>query len=257
MTSATALRRALFPRRGSPAASAVFRWFATPGQPKTGHLSSGPRSITLYQACGYAYGFVTRGYGFRVRVDPRRDRLTGPTLITMRVRKARSAERWSASGPVPGALRVARVLFWIQSAAWMLLGTLLVVGGLIVLRGGSGLPGIVNDSVGDPPIGGWAVGSGIVITAIACWGIWTGWSMRRLTRGAHISALLFCGVWIVLGVLWMTIATTPIPGMVVIAVNAVILVGLIAGPRSRAGSYSANDQNTSTSKSPVDGSGSP
>jgi hypothetical protein len=145
----------------------------------------------------------------------------------------RSAARSSASRPMPGALRVARLLFWIQSAAWMLLGALLVVGGLIVLSGGSGLPGIVNDPVGDPPIGGWAIGSGIVITVIASWGIGTGWSMRRLTRGAYISALLFCGVWIVLGVVWMSIATTPIPGIVVITVNVVILVVFVAPPASR------------------------
>lgn len=162
-------------------------------------------------------------------------RLTGSTLITMRdLQTVRSAERSSASRPLPGALRVARLLFWIQSSGWMLLGALLVVGGLIVLSGGSGLPGIVNDPVGDPPIGGWAVGSGIVITVIANWGIWAGWSMRRPTRGAYISALFFCGVWIVLGVVWVTLATTPIPGMVVIAVNAVILVGLVAPSSSRA-----------------------
>ena|ERR1039457_1307557 len=155
--------------------------------------------------------------------------------MTMRgLRSLRSGARSSASRPVRRALRVARLVLWIQSAAWMLLGGLLVVGGLIVLSGGSGLPGIVNDPVGDPPIGGWAIGSGIVITVIASWGIWTGWSMRRLTRGAHISALLFCGVWIVLGVVWVSIATTPIPGMVVITVNAVILVGLVAPPASRA-----------------------
>lgn len=146
----------------------------------------------------------------------------------------RSAARSSAARPIPVALRVARLLFWIHSAGWTLLGALLVVGGLIALSGGSGLPGIVNDPVGDPPIGGWAVGSGLVITVIAGWGIWTGWSMRRLTTGAYISALLFCGVWIVLGVVWVSIATTPIPGMVVITVNAVILVGLVAPPASRA-----------------------
>jgi hypothetical protein len=163
------------------------------------------------------------------------DVLTGSTLITMHdVQSVRSAERSSASRPIPGALRVARLLFWIQSAGWMLLGALLVVGGLIVLSGGSGLPGIVNDPAGDPPIGGWAFGSGIVITVIASWGIWTGWSMRRLTGGAYISALLFCGVWIVLGVVWVTIATTPIPGIVVTAVNVVILVGLIGPSSSRA-----------------------
>lgn len=58
--------------------------------------------------------------------------------------------------------------------------------------------------------------------------------MRRLTRGAYVSALLFCGVWIVLGVLWLSIATTPIPGTVTIMLNAVILFGLVAPSSSRA-----------------------
>lgn len=47
----------------------------------------------------------------------------------------RSEARSSASRSTPSALRVARWLFCIQSAAWILLGPLLVVGGLIVLSG--------------------------------------------------------------------------------------------------------------------------
>lgn len=142
--------------------------------------------------------------------------------------------RSSASPPIPGAVRVARFLLRIEGAAWMLLGTLLIVGGLIVLSGGSGLPGIVNDPVGDPPVGGWVVGAGTVIAVIASWGMWPGWSMRRLTRGSYISALVFCGLWIVLGLLWLSIATSPIPGVVTITVNAVILVGLAGPSPSRA-----------------------
>jgi hypothetical protein len=116
----------------------------------------------------------------------------------------------------------------------MVLGALLVVGGLIVLAGGSGLPGVVNDPAGDPPLGGWVVGAGLLIAVIASWGFWTSWSMRKLTRGARISTLIFCGTWMVLGVIWIRIATTPLPGMVVIAVNAAILVGLVAPSSSRA-----------------------
>ena len=138
-----------------------------------------------------------------------------------------------SSPSIPGAVRVARLLLRIESAGWMFLGALLTVGGLIVLSGGSGLPGIVDDPVGDPPLGGWVVAAGMVIAVIASWGLWTGWSMRRLSRGAYVSALLFCGVWIVLGLLWVRIASTAIPGTVTIALNAVILVGLAAPPRSR------------------------
>ena len=128
--------------------------------------------------------------------------------------------------PTPAALIAARALFWIQSAGWMVLGALLVVGGLIVLAGGSGIPGVVNDPAGDPPLGGWVVGTGLLVAVIASWGLWTAWSMRRPNRGARISALIYCGTWLVLGVVWIRIATTPIPGIAVIAVNAAILVGL-------------------------------
>lgn len=125
-------------------------------------------------------------------------------------------------------------MFWTQSAGWMLVGALLVIGGLIVLSGGSGLPGIVNDPAGDPPLGGWIVGSGLLVAVVASWGIWTGLSMRRLTRRSYICALIFCGIWIVLGAVWVRIATTPIPGIVVIVMNAFILVGLVAPSSSRA-----------------------
>jgi hypothetical protein len=138
------------------------------------------------------------------------------------------------SPPIPGAVKVARLLLRIESAVWMILGTLLIVGGLIVLSGGSGLPGIVNDPTGDPPIGGWVVGLGVLVAVIASWGIWTAWSMRHLTRGALVSALLFCGAWIVLGLIWITIATTVIPGMITITLNGVILVGLVGPSSSRA-----------------------
>jgi hypothetical protein len=140
-------------------------------------------------------------------------------------------DRSWASPPIPGAIKVARILLRIESAVWMILGTLLIIGGLIVLRGGSGLPGIVNDPTGDPPIGGWVVGVGVLVAVMASWGIWTGWSMRHLTRGAFISALLYCGALIVLGLIWISIATSLIPGMITVTLNGVILIGL-AGPAS-------------------------
>jgi hypothetical protein len=149
---------------------------------------------------------------------------------------AASEEGPLSSPPVPLAVRAARFLLRIESAGWLLLGTLAIVGGLILLRGGSGLPGIVHSSDPGfgPPIGRLTIGVGVGTTVIASWGLWTGWSMRRLTRGAYVSALLFCGVWIVLGVLWLSIATTPIPGTVTIMLNAVILFGLVAPSSSRA-----------------------
>lgn len=138
--------------------------------------------------------------------------------------------------PIPGAVRVARLLLWIESLTWLLLGTLLLVGGVIVLSGGIGIPGIVHiDDPGFAPgIGRLTLGAGMVVAVMASWGIFTGWSMQRLTKRTYGSALLFCGVWIVLGFVWISIATTPIPGTATIALNTVILVGLVAPSSSRA-----------------------
>lgn len=146
-----------------------------------------------------------------------------------------TSDRIKRASPLPRGVAIARLLLSIESASWLLLGTLLVVGGLIVLSGGSGLPGIVNDPAGEPPIGGWAVGLGIVIAMIGGWGLWTAWSMRRLTRTVSISALVFCVVWIAIGALWVRIATTPTPGIVTVTLNAAIFIGLVAPLSSRAG----------------------
>jgi hypothetical protein len=46
--------------------------------------------------------------------------------------------------------------------------------------------------------------------------------------------LLFCLVWIAVGLLLVRIATTPIPGIVTVGVNAAIFIGLVAPSSSRA-----------------------
>jgi len=145
------------------------------------------------------------------------------------------ADGQSSSSPVPGAVRAARLLLRIESAVWLVLGTLLIVGGLIVLNGGGGVPGLVHS---DEPgfalgIGRLTVGLGGLVAVLASWGIWTGWAMRRLTTGVFISAVLYCAVWIVVGLVWVSIATTPIPGMITLIVNAAILLGLAGWSSSR------------------------
>jgi uncharacterized membrane protein len=141
-----------------------------------------------------------------------------------------------SSPPIPGAVRAARVLLRIESAVWLVFGTLLIIGGVIVLGGGSGVPGIVNnDDPGfAPSIGRLALGLGVVMAVTGCWGVWTDRSMRWPARGNYLSALLFCAVWIIVGLVWVVIATTPIPGLVAITLNAVILVSLAVPSSSRA-----------------------
>lgn len=125
--------------------------------------------------------------------------------------------------------QLARALLWIESSAWVLLGALLIAGGLIVLRGGTGIPGVVN--VDEPGFGsviaGWAVGAGAAMLGAGAWGIWTARAVRRRAGVARSNALAFCCLWIILGLVWIVVATTPIPGAVTIVVNALILSGFI------------------------------
>ena len=124
---------------------------------------------------------------------------------------------------------MARGLLWAESAAWTILGALLVAGGLVVLSGGTGLPGVVNvdESGFGHGIGLWAVAVGIGLLVMGGWGIWSSVTLRRSDRAARVSALAYCGVWAVLGAVWIVVATTPIPGAVTVIVNLLILVGCL------------------------------
>ena len=138
--------------------------------------------------------------------------------------------------PIPGAVRAARVLLLIESGAWLLLGTVVMVSSLLLLSGASGDTVGVITSV-EPGFGriGWIfLGLGVVIAVIASWGIWSWRSMRRLTRGAYMSALLYGAAWICLGLVWVRFATSPIPGIVIITVNAMLIFGLTGPSSSRA-----------------------
>jgi len=134
--------------------------------------------------------------------------------------------------------RLARALLWAESAAWTILGALLVAGGLVVLSGGTGLPGVVNvdESGFGHGIGVWAVAVGIGVLVMAGWGIWSSVALRRSDRAARVSALVYCAVWIVLGAVWIVVATTPIPGAVTVIVNVLILIGCLRWSRAPAAS---------------------
>ncbi|MFZ0995293.1 MAG: hypothetical protein WAO09_04850 [Candidatus Dormiibacterota bacterium] len=134
---------------------------------------------------------------------------------------------------IPGAVRAARFLLLLESGVWLLLSTVVILSSLLLLSGASGdsVGVITNVEPGMGPVGWIILGVGLVLAVIAGWGIWSWRSMRRLTRGAYISAVLFGAAWICLGLVWVRYATTPIPGMAIITVNAVMLVGL-AGPSS-------------------------
>jgi hypothetical protein len=124
-------------------------------------------------------------------------------------------------------LRIARGLLWIETAIWVVLGVLLIIAALIVLGGGGGIAGIMHvDAPGFAPgLSAWALGIGITAVTVAAWGLWTALALRRRTRRALIGARIYCCVWIVVGLIWIGIATTPVPGTVTLVVNAVMLVG--------------------------------
>jgi hypothetical protein len=132
--------------------------------------------------------------------------------------------------------QLARVLLWAESVVSAILGVLLVAGGLVVLGGGAGLPGVIN--VDEPGfghgIGLWAVAIGIGVLVMSGWGIWTGVGLRRNRRAARVSAFVYCAVWILIGAVWIVAATTPIPGAVTAIVNVLILVGFLAWSRASA-----------------------
>ena len=140
-----------------------------------------------------------------------------------------------SSAPIPGALGVARALVRLESAGWLILGSLLLVSGLMVLQGGGGVPGVIR--LEDPgyasAIGRLAVGVGVVLLALASWGLWTGWSNRLVTRAGYLSALLYSAVWLGLALLWIRLATTPIPGVVALIINLAILAGVVGSPSFR------------------------
>ena len=140
------------------------------------------------------------------------------------------------SSPIPGGLGVARALIRLESAGWLILGSALLVSGVMVLRGGGGVPGVIR--LGDPgyawAIGRLAVGVGAVLLALGIWGLWTSWSRRVATRAGYLSALLYSAVGLGLALWWIRLATTPIPGVVTLTINLAIWVGLVGSRSSRA-----------------------
>ncbi|MHB8395510.1 MAG: hypothetical protein ACYDC5_13685 [Candidatus Dormibacteria bacterium] len=127
-----------------------------------------------------------------------------------------------------GSVRVASRFLLVYSAAWLALGVVLVVGGLNLLNGGTGLLGLVSsDEPGfAPAISSLPIGLGVLVLLTATWGLWAARAMRRLSKGGYISALLLSAGGFVVGVAWATIATTPIPGVITCLANGSLLLGL-------------------------------
>ena len=96
-----------------------------------------------------------------------------------------------------------------------------------MLGGRSGIPGIGNDTVGDPLTGAWAVGVGIAIAVMASWGMWTGVG-AAVDRGCLHQPLLFNTVWILLG---LVAAVADALAPLTQSINNYIHVGTLRGRR--------------------------
>ena len=149
--------------------------------------------------------------------------------------------------PVPGSVTLGRVLLILESVLWLLAG--LAVGGFGVLVftavaninnrlaqiGYTGTPFTTAEA---GAVGGTLVVVGVVILIIAIIGIWSGAAMGRLTGGPRVIAIVLSCLGLVIGILSVigglrrgvtvttgttTIRDTPIPGIVILAVNLVII----------------------------------
>lgn len=127
-------------------------------------------------------------------------------------------------------------LIRLESAGWLILGSALLVSGVMVIQGGGGVPGVIRleDQGYAWAIGRLAVGVGAVLLALGTWGLWTSWSKRVATRPGYLSALIYSAVGLGLALWWIRLATTPIPGVVTLTINLAIWLGLVGSRSSRA-----------------------
>jgi hypothetical protein len=149
--------------------------------------------------------------------------------------------------PVPGSVTLGRVLLIIESVLWLLAG--LAVGGFGVVVftavsninnrlaqiGYTGSP-LTQSEAG--AVGGTLVVIGAVILIIAIIGIWSGAAIGRLTAGPRATAIVLSCLGLVIGILSViaglrrgatlttgttTLRDTPIPGLVILVVNLLII----------------------------------
>ncbi len=152
--------------------------------------------------------------------------------------------------PVPGSVTLGRILLIIESVLWLLAG--LLVGGFGVLVftsvaninnrlaqiGYTGTPFTTQEA---GAVGGTLVVVGVVILIIAIIGIWSGAAMGRLSGGPRATAIVLACLGVVIGVFSViaglrrgtslttgttTLRDTPIPGIVILVVNLLIIWGV-------------------------------
>src|ERR1035437_2640559 len=153
--------------------------------------------------------------------------------------------------PVPGSVTTGRVLLIAESVLWLLLGLLVMILGIVVIGVGSSftINGQTTSLNGAATSVGIAiVVGGAILVGLAVAGIWSGAAMGRLTAGPRVTGLVLASLGLIIGILsavggsqtyvdasnGTTFQSTPIPGLILIVVNALIIWGIGVSGSARA-----------------------
>jgi hypothetical protein len=157
---------------------------------------------------------------------------------------------------VPGSLTLGRVLLLVESVLW-LLGAVAVAGvGVWFLSAGGALSNRLqqlgysgaNVSAAAGVVGGTVLAFAVVILVISVIGIWSGAAMGRLTTGPRVTGIVLASLGLLLGIVSAlgsartTVHVTtgpsfrgsPIPGIIIIVVNLLIIWALGFSGKTRA-----------------------
>jgi hypothetical protein len=149
--------------------------------------------------------------------------------------------------PVPGSVTLGRVLLIVEAALWLLGGLGIAAVGVLFLTAGAAInnrlaqigytgSNVVSTAAG--AIGGTVLAFAVVIFVLAIVGIWAGVAMGRLSTGPRVTALVLSTVGLILGILsalggahsvssnGTSVSGSPVPGIVLIVVNALIIWAL-------------------------------
>ena len=149
--------------------------------------------------------------------------------------------------PVPGSVTLGRVLLIVEAALWLLGGLAIAAIGVLFLTAGAAInnrlaqigytgSNVVSTAAG--VVGGTVLAFAVVIFILAIVGIWAGAAMGRLTSGPRVTGLVLSSLGLLLGILsavgsartvtasGAAVHGSPIPGIVLIVVNLLIIYAL-------------------------------
>jgi hypothetical protein len=149
--------------------------------------------------------------------------------------------------PVPGSVTLGRVLLIVEAALWLLGGLAVAAVGIFFLSAGAtinndlakiGYTGTNVVSTAAGVVGGTVLAFAVVILILAVLGIWAGVALGRLTSGPRVTGLVLSTLGLILGIISALsgasrvtdggtgIHASPIPGIVLIVINALIIYTL-------------------------------